>query len=86
LAINIGKRGVIMRREIRRLYLSLGEEVVHLRHPEWGIGKVIEERNSTVPGGLSMVRIEFGNVGLKAFNNNIDSLYCCYHAGVRRHP
>lgn len=74
-----------MRREIRRLYLSLGEEVVHLRHPEWGIGKVIEEKNSTVPGGLSMVRIEFGNVGLKTFNNNIDSLYCCYHAGVRRH-
>ncbi len=74
-----------MRREIRRLYLSLGEEVVHLRHPEWGIGKVIEEKNSTIPGGLSMVRIEFGNVGLKTFNNNIDSLYCCYHAGVRRH-
>ncbi len=75
-----------MRREIRRLYLSLGEEVVHLSHPEWGIGKVIEEMNSTVPGGLSIVRIEFGNVGLKTFNNNIDSLYCCYHAGLRRHP
>jgi hypothetical protein len=74
-----------MWKEIRRLYLSLGEEVVHLRHPEWGIGRVIEERNSTLPGGLSMVRVEFGNVGLKTFNNNIDSLYCCYHAGVRRH-
>lgn len=73
-----------MRSETRRLYLSVGEEVVHLRHPEWGAGKVIEEMNSTVPGGVSMVKIDFKNAGSKTFDNNIKSLCCCYHAGVRR--
>ncbi len=71
--------------ELRRLYLSLGEEVFHLYHPERGVGTVTEEINSILAGGLSMVRVEFINVGLKTFNNNIDSLYCCYHAGIRRH-
>ncbi len=71
-------------KETRRLYLGVGEEVVHLRHPEWGVGKVVEEMNSMLPGGFSMVRIEFRNGGQKTFDNNIDSLWCCYHAGVRR--
>jgi hypothetical protein len=73
-----------MRKEIRKLYLSVGEAVVHLRHPEWGEGKVVEEMNSTVPGGLSMVKIEFKHAGQRMFDNNIESLCCCYHAGVRR--
>ena len=73
-----------MFREVRRLYLSVGETVVHLHHPEWGTGLVVEEINSTVPGGMSMVRIEFKHAGLKTFNNDIDSLYCCYYAGIRR--
>jgi len=77
-------REVMMKTESRRLYLSVGEKVVHLRHPEWGVGEVVEEVNSTVPGGLSLVKIEFLHAGSKTFNNNIDSLYCCYHAGVRR--
>ncbi len=70
--------------ECRRLYLSVGEEVFHLEHPEWGVGRVIEEMNSTVPGGLSMVRVEFGRAGVKTFINNIESLFCCYHAGIRK--
>ena len=73
-----------MLREVRRLYLSVGEQVVHLEHPEWGTGLVVEEINSTVPGGMSMVRIEFKYAGTKTFNNDIDSLYCCYYAGIRR--
>ncbi len=73
-----------MYREIRKLYLSVGEAVVHLRHPEWGLGKVVEEMNSTLPGGLSMVRIDFKYAGQRTFDNNIESLCCCYHAGVRR--
>jgi uncharacterized protein DUF3553 len=71
-------------KEIRKLYLSVGEEVVHLRHPEWGVGKVVEEMNSNVPGGISMVRIEFNRAGVRTFDNNMGSLCCCYHAGVRR--
>lgn len=73
-----------MHSEIRKLYLSVGEEVIHLRHPEWGIGKVIQEMNSTIPGGISMIRIEFRHVGERTFDNNLESLCCCYHAGVRR--
>jgi len=71
--------------EKRRLYLSLGEEVIHLRYPQWGAGTVTEESNSTVAGGLSMVKIKFSTVEEKTFNNNIDSLYCCYHGGVRKY-
>lgn len=71
-------------REIRKLYLSVGEVVIHLRHPEWGQGKVVEEMNSTIPGGMSMVRIEFRYAGKRTFDNNLESLFCCYHAGVRR--
>ncbi len=74
----------IAMKEIRRLYLAVGEEVVHLRHPEWGVGVVVEEINSNVPGGISMIKIEFTRGGVKTFNNDIDSLWCCYHAGVRR--
>jgi hypothetical protein len=73
-----------MYKEIRKLYLSVGERVVHLRHPEWGVGKVVEEMNSNIPGGISMVRIDFHNAGQRTFDNNMESLYCCYHAGVRR--
>jgi len=71
-------------KEIRKLYLSIGEEVVHTGHPEWGRGTVVEEINSVVPGGMSMVRIEFSVGGSKTFDNNLSSLWCCYHAGVRR--
>ena len=74
-----------MLQEKRRLYLSVGEEVVHLRHPEWGVGQVVEEMNSTVPGGSSWIRVEFRLAGLKTFNNNIDDLWCCYYAGLRRY-
>jgi len=84
-----GRKIVVMAREYmkeaRRLYLRLGELVIHTRYPQWGVGEVIEEANSTIPGGLSMVRIEFPHVGEKTFNNNIDSLHCCYYAGIRRH-
>ncbi|MFQ5441301.1 MAG: DUF3553 domain-containing protein [Thermodesulfobacteriota bacterium] len=72
------------RREIRKLYLSVGEEVIHTGHPEWGSGRVVEEMNSTVAGGMSMVRIEFHHGGNKTFDNNLSSLWCCYHAGIRK--
>jgi hypothetical protein len=71
--------------EIRRLYLSLGDQVIHKFHPEWGHGEVIESMDSAVPGGLSIVRVSFRDGNMRTFNNNIDSVFCCYHAGLRRY-
>jgi len=72
-------------KETRRLYFALGDEVFHLCHPEWGMGTVVEEMNSNVSGGLSMIRVKFQNSDEKSFNNDIDSLHFCYHAGLRRY-
>ena len=71
--------------ETRKLYLAVGEEVVHTAHPEWGIGRVIEEMNSVVPGGASLIRVEFANAGVRTFNNCIESVHCCIYAGLRRY-
>ncbi|OGQ46885.1 MAG: hypothetical protein A2W63_02915 [Deltaproteobacteria bacterium RIFCSPLOWO2_02_44_9] len=71
--------------ETRRLYLRAGETVIHLRHPEWGVGEVREEINSTIPGGISMVKISFSDGKRRVFNNDMDSEFCCYYGGVRRH-
>lgn len=73
-----------MREETRELYLSVGEAAVHTGHPERGRGRVVEEMNSVVPGGMSFIRIDFRCAGMRTFDNNLESLQCCYHAGVRR--
>lgn len=71
-------------KEIRRLYLQVGDRVFHHYYPQWGIGRVVEEMISTVPGGMCMVKIEFSDGSKRVFNNDIDSEYCCYYAGIRR--
>ena len=43
----------------KRLYLRLGDRVLHLFHEEWGEGSVVEERTSVVPGGTCLVRMLF---------------------------
>ena len=73
-----------MKEETRRLYLKPGDQVTHLRYPEWGFGVVIEEMNSNVLGGISYVRIAFRDGHIRIFDNNIDNSCCCYHAGIRR--
>jgi len=35
-----------MKEEVRRLYLKSGDQVMHLKYPEWGFGVVVEEWNS----------------------------------------
>ncbi|MBN1829296.1 MAG: DUF3553 domain-containing protein [Deltaproteobacteria bacterium] len=70
--------------EIRRLYLRTGEQVVHLRFPEWGFGVVTEERNSAIAGGMSYVKIMFRDGRTRIFDNNFANACCCYYAGVRR--
>jgi hypothetical protein len=70
--------------EIRHLYLKVGDWVVHPRYPEWGSGLVIEERNSSVQGGSSYVKVAFRDGQTRIFDNNFKNATCCYHAGLRR--
>jgi len=71
-----------MKEETRRLYLKTGDQVIHLRYPEWGFGVVVEERNSNILGGMSYVRIGFRDGNTRVFDNNFANSCCCYHAGI----
>ncbi len=68
----------------KRLYLRLGDKVVHMSYDEWGEGSVVEEMTSSVPGGTCLVRILFRDGRQRTFNNDLDNELCCYHFGVRR--
>ena len=52
----------------KRPYLRIGEHVKHEAHPEWGDGVVVEILDSAIPGGVSMVKIEFTLAGQKFFS------------------
>lgn len=67
----------------QQLYLKLGDEVIHDRYPQWGVGVVVEESNSTMTGGLCMVRIIFRDGEERCFINNLSDHNCCYYAGLR---
>ncbi len=71
-----------------RLYLRLGDKVIHLRYGEWGEGAVVEEMTSVLVGGTCLVRILFEDGQQRTFNNDLDSDICCYYFGIRRqaHP
>ena len=73
-----------MKEETRRLYLKAGDEVIHARYPEWGSGRVVEERNSGVVGGMSYVKVAFRDGRTRIFDNNFANSCCCYYAGVRK--
>lgn len=66
-----------------RIYLRLGDKVKHLRYTRWGTGKVIEEKNSCLPGGICIVRILFEDGIERSFINNLDHEMCCYYTGIR---
>jgi hypothetical protein len=66
-----------------RLYLRVGDEVNHRRYPQWGRGVVVEERTSTLGGGLCLVRVVFTDGQERSFINNFDDQNCCYYAGLR---
>jgi hypothetical protein len=71
-----------------RLYLRLGDKVVHVNYGEWGGGVVVEEMTSVLIGGTCLVRILFEDGQQRTFNNDLDSELCCYYFGIRRcqHP
>lgn len=68
----------------KRLFLRLGDEVLHLRHEQWGRGVVVEEMTSTLEGGTCLVRIDFEDGQRRTFHNDLDHDLCCYYFGVRK--
>ncbi|MEX0802118.1 MAG: hypothetical protein WD688_02180 [Candidatus Binatia bacterium] len=75
----------MMFKERKRLFLSVSDEVTHVRYEEWGIGVVMECMTSSVPGGTCLVRVRFQDGQLRCFNNDLDNESCCYYFGVRRY-
>jgi len=67
----------------KRLYLKVGDRVTHLKYSIWGVGKVIEEKHSSLAGGLCFVRILFEDGNERSFINDLDNEHCCYYAGIR---
>jgi len=68
----------------KRIYLRLGDKVVHRAYEQWGQGTVVEEMTSSVPGGTCLVRIKFEDGHQRTFNNDMDNDLCCYFFGVRK--
>ena len=68
----------------KRLYLRLGDTVIHRNYDEWGEGVVVEEMTSSLPGGTCLVRIRFEDGRQRTFNNDMDNDSCCYYFGVRK--
>ena len=66
------------------LYLKVGDRVYHKRYTRWGVGTVVEERRSEVPGGFCYVRIIFQDGKLRVFDNNFRSTTCCYYSGIEK--
>ena len=68
---------------VKRLYLKVGDKVRHLKYFSWGVGEVIEERHSDLPGGFCFVRIAFQDGKERSFINDINNELCCYFTGIR---
>jgi hypothetical protein len=66
----------------RARYLQLGDHVYHKKFSRWGIGEVVEEWHSTLPGGPSFVKVEFQDRRLRVFDNDFKSVSCCYYSGL----
>ncbi len=66
-----------------RLYLKVGDVVRHRQYSVWGNGEVVEEKHSTLPGGICLVRVLFEDGIERMFINDLDSELCCYYAGLR---
>ncbi|KWT93559.1 MAG: DUF3553 domain-containing protein [Nitrospirota bacterium] len=66
-----------------RLYLRVGDKVIHINSATWGMGEVVEERHSVLAGGFCFVRISFEDGQDRSFINDLDNQCCCYYAGIR---
>lgn len=73
-----------MAEEVRpRLYLKVGDVVRHIRYFSWGVGKVVEEKHSKLPGGTCIVRVLFEDGIERSFINDLNDKYCCYYTGIK---
>jgi hypothetical protein len=68
----------------KRLFLRLGDRVMHVDYEGWGLGVVVEVMTSIVPGGTCLVRILFEDGRQRTFNNDMDSELCCCYMGMRK--
>ena len=66
----------------KHTYLRVGDKVIHKKFKSWGGGVVIETRSSDLPGGMCFVRILFQDGKQRIFDNNFDSVCCCYYTGI----
>ncbi|MBP8625858.1 MAG: hypothetical protein KBE27_00325 [Syntrophorhabdaceae bacterium] len=66
------------------LYLQVGDQVFHRHNIRWGLGVVVEERRSELPGGFCYVRVCFQDGKTRVFDNNFNSNGCCYYAGIEK--
>jgi len=67
-----------------RLYLRREERVRHRDYPEWGTGRVVETRESSVPGGACFVLVLFEDGQKRMFFNDLKDTRCCYYTGIVR--
>jgi hypothetical protein len=66
----------------RHAYLHVGDKVVHKKFKTWGGGIVMETWASELPGGMCYVRILFQDGKQRVFDNDFDSVCCCYYTGI----
>jgi len=67
----------------KKLFLQTGDKVRHLSYARWGMGEVVEEKHSSLPGGFCLVRILFQDGAERSFINDLDNNLCCYYSGIR---
>jgi hypothetical protein len=66
----------------KHAYLRVGDKVFHKKFKSWGGGIVMETWASELPGGMCYVRILFQDGKQRVFDNNFDSVCCCYYTGI----
>jgi hypothetical protein len=66
----------------KHTYLRVGDKVFHRKFKSWGGGIVIETKASELPGGMCFARILFQDGKQRIFDNNFDSICCCYYSGI----
>ena len=66
----------------KHTYLHVGDKVVHKKFKSWGGGMVMETWASDLPGGMCYARILFQDGKQRVFDNDFDSVCCCYYTGI----
>jgi hypothetical protein len=69
-------------RMAKHTYLRVGDKVFHKKFKSWGGGMVTETWASELPGGTCYVRILFQDGKQRVFDNDFDSVNCCYYTGI----